>query len=121
MNIVKRVDVAAKLYEQALLPIFNHADISVCKKIVTACYKGGQRIMEYTNRGNYAPEVYLELRKFVSENCPGMYFGVGTIIDAPTAIQFIQMGADFIVSPILNQEMAKVCNRRKVLWIPGCG
>jgi len=50
-----------------------------------------------------------------------MILGVGSIVDAGTTSLYLQLGANFIVSPLLNPEMAKVCNRRKVLWSPGCG
>lgn len=116
-----RYKVIEAFYKQKLLPIFNHSDIDFCKHIIRACYDGGQRLLEYTNRGNFAHEVFAELSKYVKGEFPDLFFGAGTIIDAPTAALYLQMGADFIVSPILNEEMAKVCNRRKVLWVPGCG
>ena len=121
MSQFKRLDVALRLRETGLLPIFYHPDVEICKKVITACYNGGLRIIEYTNRDDFAHEKYAELRKFINKNLPDMMFGAGTIVDAPTASLYIQMGADFIVSPILNEEMAKVCNRRKILWVPGCG
>lgn len=118
---LKRIQVAEHLLQSGLLPIFYHQDTSVAKEIIKACYAGGLRIIEFTNRAAFAYEQFAQIRKFVTHEFPDMFLGAGTIVDAPTAVQYIQMGADFIVSPILNEEMAMVCNRRKVLWVPGCG
>ncbi|MBN1416601.1 MAG: bifunctional 4-hydroxy-2-oxoglutarate aldolase/2-dehydro-3-deoxy-phosphogluconate aldolase [Bacteroidales bacterium] len=116
-----RIETALKMKESGLVPVFYNADIDVCKNVVSACYKGGARIFEFTNRGDYAQEVFLELNQFVMKVMPDMIMGVGSVVDAVTAGLYIQLGANFIVSPILNEEMARVCNRRKILWSPGCG
>jgi 2-dehydro-3-deoxyphosphogluconate aldolase / (4S)-4-hydroxy-2-oxoglutarate aldolase len=116
-----RIETALTMKESGLVPIFYHADIAVCKKVVTACYKGGARIFEFTNRGDFAQDVFRELNQFVNHEMPDMIMGAGSVVDAATAVMFIQLGANFIVSPLLSEEMAKVCNRRKVLWLPGCG
>ncbi|MDA1122204.1 MAG: bifunctional 4-hydroxy-2-oxoglutarate aldolase/2-dehydro-3-deoxy-phosphogluconate aldolase, partial [Bacteroidetes bacterium] len=92
-----------------------------CKSVLRACYDGGVRIFEFTNRGEYAHEIFGELNKFAAKETPEMILGVGSIVDAGTTSLYIQLGANFIVSPILNPEMAKVCNRRKISWSPGCG
>lgn len=107
--------------EAGMVPIFYHPDVEVCKKLAMACYDGGVRAIEFTNRGDFAHEVFSELSKFVKAELPGMAIGIGSVIDAGTTSLYLQLGADFVVSPILNPEMAKVCNRRKVLWSPGCG
>jgi 2-dehydro-3-deoxyphosphogluconate aldolase / (4S)-4-hydroxy-2-oxoglutarate aldolase len=116
-----RIETALKMKESGLVPIFYHADITVCKNVVTACYKGGARIFEFTNRGDFAQDVFHELNRFVIKEMPDMVIGAGSMVDAATAGIYIQLGANFIVSPILNAEIAKICNRRKVLWAPGCG
>ena len=77
--------------------------------------------MEFTARGDFAFEVFLELNKYAIKELPGMIMGVGSITDAGAASMFMQMGANFIVTPSLREDIAKVCNRRKVLWSPGCG
>ena len=115
-----RIEVALKMKESGIIPVFYHPDIEVCKQVIKACYDGGLRVFEYTNRGDYAHEIFIDLSRYVQKNYPDMALGAGTIIDSPTAGLFIQSGADFIVSPLLNAEMAKICNRRKVLWSPGC-
>ena len=116
-----RIETALKMKESGLVPVFYHADITVCKNVASACYKGGARIFEFTNRGDFAQDVFRELNQFVIKEMPDMIMGVGSVVDAVTAGLYIQLGANFIVSPVLNEEMAKVCNRRKVLWSPGCG
>lgn len=116
-----RIEVAVKMKETGMVPVFYHKDVDVCKKVLNACYEGGVRVFEFTNRGDYAHEVFNELNKYAAEHLPEMIMGVGSVVDAGTTSLYIQMGANFIVSPILNAEMAKVCNRRKIAWSPGCG
>jgi len=107
--------------ETGIVPLYYSPDVEKCKKVAQACYNGGALAFEFTNRGDFAHEVFSELSKYVKKELPGMALGVGSVIDAGTASLYLQLGADFIVSPLLNPEMAKVCNRRKVLWSPGCG
>jgi len=116
-----RIEVALKMKETGLVPVFYHKDIDVCKKVLKACYDGGVRVFEFTNRGDYAHEVFNALNKYAAEEAPEMILGIGSVIDAGTTSMYIQNGANFIVSPVLNPEMAKVCNRRKISWSPGCG
>ena len=107
--------------ETGIVPVFYDDDLEVCKKIVEACYNGGAKVFEFTNRGDNAHSVFDELNRYVSAKFEGMILGVGSVIDAGTTSLYIQLGANFIVSPIVNAEMAKTCNRRKIGWMPGCG
>lgn len=116
-----RIEVALKMKETGIVPVFFHKDLEVCKEVVKACYEGGVRVFEYTNRGDYAHEIFSDLNKFAEKETPEMIMGVGSINEPGTASLYMQLGANFIVSPVLNPEMAKVCNRRKVSWSPGCG
>lgn len=116
-----RIDVVLKMKETGLVPLFYNSDIEICKKVVRACYSGGARVFEFTNRGDFAHEVFSELNKYVIRDIPGLIMGVGSVVDPATTSLYIQLGANFIVSPVLNEEMAKVCNRRKIAWLPGCG
>ena len=116
-----RIEVALKMAETGIVPVFFHKDIEICKKVVNACYKGGIRVFEFTNRGDFAHEVFAELIKWSTINTPEMILGIGSVVDPGTTSLYIQLGANFVVAPILNPEMAKVCNRRKVFWSPGCG
>ncbi len=116
-----RIEVVTKMKETGIVPVFYHGDIEVCKKVAEACYRGGIRVFEFTNRGDFAHEVFSELNKYATAEMPDLIMGVGTVLDAPTAVIYMQLGANFIVSPVLNAEIAKVCNRRKISWSPGCG
>jgi len=103
-----------------MVPLFFHSDIEVCKQVVKACYDGGARLLEFTNRGVFAHEVFTELSKYCKAELPGMVLGVGSVTDAATASLFMQCGASFVVTPALREDIAFACNRRKVLWSPGC-
>mgnify|MGYP003632313992 FL=1 len=107
--------------ETGLVPLFYHPDVDLGKKILKACYNGGARLIEFTARGDFAHEVFAELNKFVIKELPEMAVGVGSVTDAAAASLYMQMGANFIVTPSLREDIAVVCNRRKVLWSPGCG
>lgn len=107
--------------ETGMVPLFYHPNIELGKKVLKACYDGGARLMEFTARGDFAFEVFSELNKYALGELPGMIMGVGSITDAGAASMFMQMGANFIVTPSLREDIALVCNRRKVLWSPGCG
>lgn len=116
-----RIEAVTAMTETGLVPLFYHSDAEICKEVINACHKGGAKVFEFTNRGDFAHEVFAEVRKWAAKECPGLILGTGSVVDAATASIFMQMGADFIVSPVLNPEVARTCNRRKVLWIPGCG
>ncbi len=116
-----RIAVVLKMKETGMVPVFFHKDLAVCKEVIQACYEGGVRVFEFTNRGDFAHEVFSELNKFAEKETPELIMGVGSIVEPGTASLYMQLGANFIVSPVLNPEMAKVCNRRKVSWSPGCG
>lgn len=116
-----RLEVIKVMKETGMIPLFYHPDIDLGKKVLKACYDGGARLMEFTARGDFAFEVFSELNKYAVKELPGMILGVGSITDAAAASMFIQMGANFIVTPSFRKDIAIVCNRRKVLWSPGCG
>ncbi|RPI42227.1 MAG: bifunctional 4-hydroxy-2-oxoglutarate aldolase/2-dehydro-3-deoxy-phosphogluconate aldolase [Bacteroidetes bacterium] len=117
---MKRIDVVLKMRETGVVPLFYHPDEKICREVISACYRGGMKIFEFTNRGEFAHETFGSLARWSRENLPDLVLGVGTVVDSGTCSLYIQMGAKFIVSPLLNEDMAKTCNRRKVLWIPGC-
>lgn len=116
-----RLEVLQTMHGQGLVPLFYHPDIEVCKAVTAACYRAGSRLLEFTNRGDFAHEVFAELNKFALRELHGMALGVGSVTDAGTAALFLQLGANFIVSPALRDDVALTCNRRKVAYLPGCG
>jgi 2-dehydro-3-deoxyphosphogluconate aldolase/(4S)-4-hydroxy-2-oxoglutarate aldolase len=103
------------------VPLFYHSDVEVSKKVLKACYDGGARLMEFTSRGDFAFEIFGALNKYAIAELPGMILGVGSVTDAAAASLYMQLGANFIVTPVLREDIAIACNRRKVLWSPGCG
>ncbi len=116
-----RIEVARVMHETGMVPLFYHPDVELGKKVLKACYDGGARLLEFTARGDFAFDVFLELNRYAVKELSGMIMGVGSITDAAAASLFMQMGANFIVTPSLREDIALVCNRRKVLWSPGCG
>ena len=116
-----RLTVLNTITELGLVPVFYNGDVETAKRIVEACVAGGATVVEFTNRGDFAPQVFLELGQYFSEADPGVILGVGSVIDAPTAALYIAYGADFVVGPVLNPEIARLCNRRKIAYSPGCG
>lgn len=116
-----RMEVAQVMKETGMVPLFFHSDINLSKQVLKACYNGGARLMEFTARGDFAHEVFGELTKYAIKELPGMIMGVGSVTDAAAASLYMALGANFIVTPVLREDIAMVCNRRKVLWSPGCG
>ncbi len=110
-----------KMKDTGIVPLFYHSDIELSKRVLKACYDGGARVLEFTNRGDMAHEVFEGLIKYVNLELPEMALGVGSLTDQGTASLYMQMGANFVVTPVLREDIAIVCNRRKVLWSPGCG
>lgn len=116
-----KLSVLNKLAAAPMVPVFYNSDPEVTKAVIKACYEGGVRLFEFTNRGDYAHEVFAEVWKFVKTECPDLSLGVGSVVEPATASLYIQLGADFVVGPLFNPEVSKVCNRRGVPYIPGCG
>ena len=116
-----RHQVITEMHNSSMIPLFYDPDIEISKNIVQACYQGGARLLEFTNRGDFAHEVFRELIRFANESLPGMIIGVGSVTDAASASYYLMNGANFIVTPVFREDIAIVCNRRKVLWSPGCG
>ena len=116
-----KTTVLAKIAATGIVPVFYNGDAEVAKQVVKACYEGGVSAFEFTNRGDFAHEVFAEVGKFAARECPDMAVGVGSVVDAPTASLYIQLGACFVVGPLFNPDVAKVCNRRLIPYTPGCG
>jgi len=114
-------EVVGKILEIGLVPVFYEGDLETAKKIVHACYEGGAKVIEFTNRGDFAYQVFAELAKWCNKEYSDLILGVGTVIDPVTAAIYIDSGANFVVGPVFNAEIAKICNRRKISYSPGCG
>lgn len=116
-----KIAVMQKIGETGMVPVFYHKDSKVAKAVIKACYEGGVRAFEFTNRGDFAHEVFADCVKFAQTECPDLAMGVGSVVDAPTAALYIQLGACFVVGPLFNPDVSVVCNRRLIPYCPGCG
>jgi 2-dehydro-3-deoxyphosphogluconate aldolase/(4S)-4-hydroxy-2-oxoglutarate aldolase len=116
-----RLTVLNAVVETGLVPVFYNGDLEVAKQIVAACAGGGAKVVEFTNRGDRAWNVFIQLVEWAEKVQPDVILGVGSVIDAPTAALYIGNGANFVVGPVLNPEVARLCNRRKIAYMPGCG
>jgi 2-dehydro-3-deoxyphosphogluconate aldolase/(4S)-4-hydroxy-2-oxoglutarate aldolase len=116
-----RLKVLAAMIDQGVIPVFYHPDAEVCAKVIQACADGGAKCVEFTNRGDFAAHVFLELTRHFAKADPSVIMGVGSVVDAPTAGLYIANGANFVVGPMTNAEVARLCNRRGVAYSPGCG
>lgn len=116
-----RIQVCQAMATTAMVPVFYHNDLETSKQVLKACYEGGVRVFEFTNRGDFAHEIFGELVKWAAKECSEMILGIGSIVDAGTASLYLQLGANFVVGPLLNPDIFKVCNRRQVAYVPGCG
>jgi 2-dehydro-3-deoxyphosphogluconate aldolase/(4S)-4-hydroxy-2-oxoglutarate aldolase len=116
-----RLAVLNAVVENGLVPVFYSGDLEVVKQIVAACAEGGAKVVEFTNRGDRAWNVFTQLVEWAEKAQPDVILGVGSVIDAPTAALYIGSGANFVVGPVLNPEVARLCNQRKIAYMPGCG
>lgn len=115
-----KVEFINALKATGLIAVFYNEDLNVSKNVLKACYDGGIRVFEFTNRGDFAHEVFGALVKYATAELPGLILGAGSIIDPATAALYLQLGANFIVGPIFNPSIAPICNRRLVAYCPGC-
>lgn len=119
MATIDKDTIITLMQEVGVVPLFYHADSGIVKEVLKACYDGGARVFEFTNRGENAYDTFVELLKYVQEHLPGMALGIGTIYDADTARRFIDAGADFVVAPFMNPEVGSVCSEAGIPWLPG--
>ncbi len=117
----KRLDVLNAMMASGLVPVFYHGEVETAKKVAKAVADGGARLLEFTNRGDFAHQVFSELSRWCGRELPDLILGAGSIVDPGTASLYIGSGAHFIVGPVLNPDVAKLCNRRKIAYLPGCG
>jgi 2-dehydro-3-deoxyphosphogluconate aldolase/(4S)-4-hydroxy-2-oxoglutarate aldolase len=116
-----RLQTLNTMVDQGVVPVFFHPDTEVCFRVIQACANGGAKCVEFTNRGDFASEIFLEVTRRFAKADPSVVMGVGSVIDAPTAALYIARGANFVVGPMLNPEVGRLCNRRMIPYHPGCG
>jgi 2-dehydro-3-deoxyphosphogluconate aldolase/(4S)-4-hydroxy-2-oxoglutarate aldolase len=117
----KRLNVLQAMVQSGLVPVFYHQDLEVAKKVAEAVARGGAKVLEFTNRGEFAYTVFSELVQWGRQKLPELILGAGSVLDPGTAALYVNNGANFIVGPVLNPDVARVCNRRKIAYLPGCG
>jgi len=118
---VDRMTVLSAMIDRGVIPVFYHPDVEVCQRVIQACADGGAKCIEFTNRGEFAAHVFFEVTRHFAKADPSVIMGVGSVVDAPTAGVYIANGAKFVVGPLTNPDVAKLCNRRKIPYSPGCG
>lgn len=111
--------VYSRIEETPIVPLFFNADLTVAQHVLKACYDGGIRVFEFTNRGAEAPAIFAKLIDFCEKECPDLVLGIGTIFDAKQANEFISMGADFMLQPFTTPEVGEVCAKHDIPWMPG--
>jgi 2-dehydro-3-deoxyphosphogluconate aldolase/(4S)-4-hydroxy-2-oxoglutarate aldolase len=118
---VDRLVVLSTIIDQGVIPVFYHPDVEVCKDVIQACADGGAKCVEFTNRGDFAWNVFMEVNRYFAKADPSVIMGAGSVVDAPTTALYIANGANFVVGPVLNAEVARICNRHCIPYSPGCG
>lgn len=116
-----RLSVLTALQSQGVCPVFYHSDPETALSVIRACARGGAPVIEFTNRGDFAVDLFGEIARELSRTDPDIVLGIGSVLDAGTAAMFLNRAARFVVSPALVPEVAQVCNRRMVAYFPGCG
>jgi 2-dehydro-3-deoxyphosphogluconate aldolase/(4S)-4-hydroxy-2-oxoglutarate aldolase len=117
----RRLETLVMMKQTGLIPVFTTTDVDVARSVVAACVDGGARGVEFTNRGDRAHQVFTQLEEWAAAHKPDAVLGVGSIVDAPTAAMYIGSGANFVVSPMIDDDTARLCNSRKIPYSPGCG
>ncbi|MBN7816698.1 beta/alpha barrel domain-containing protein [Algoriphagus pacificus] len=109
-----------RMYGAGVMPIFFNPDESKCLKMLEMAYEGGVRVIEMVDRGAEAKSIFPAIRK-AADQMPDLYLGVGTIYHPAQAEVFLDMGAEFIVAPVMNPKLGEYCKNLDIPWIPGCG
>lgn len=113
-------EIASLVKQTGFMPLFTHTDLTVAQQVLKASYEAGVRLFEFTNRNSNSFDIFTELRKYCDKNLPGMVLGIGTIKNAAQAEKFVDAGADFLISPLILEEIQNVAVKHKKLWMPGC-
>ncbi len=111
--------VYGRFEETPIVPLFFNADLEISKNVLKACYDGGIRVFEFTNRGIEAPSIFAKLIEYVEKDCPDLVLGIGTVYDVKQASEFISMGADFMLQPFTTPAVGEICAKHDIPWMPG--
>lgn len=117
MNIKNVLD---QIISHPVIPVYYNDDVNTCLEVLGACYEGGIRVFEFTNRGEKALDNFKALQERRDTQYPDLMLGIGTIKTSIQASAYIKLKADFIVSPIVTRELAAITKQEGIFWIPGC-
>jgi 2-dehydro-3-deoxyphosphogluconate aldolase/(4S)-4-hydroxy-2-oxoglutarate aldolase len=108
------------IVQQGILPLYFNADETVSIETLRAIYRAGIKAVEYTNRGEAALKNFQAMVKVRDAEMKDMLIGVGTIKNVAQATDYINAGADFLVSPGYVAEVAEYTHAKGLLYAPGC-
>jgi 2-dehydro-3-deoxyphosphogluconate aldolase/(4S)-4-hydroxy-2-oxoglutarate aldolase len=120
MAVLKPSEMQKHILQEKFIPLYTHTDVDVCKNVMRICYENGIKVFEFTNRNTNSFDIFIELKQYRDAELPEMKIGIGTIKNAAQAKRFIEAGADFLISPVVLEEIQEVCEKENILWIPGC-
>ncbi|MFV9568863.1 bifunctional 4-hydroxy-2-oxoglutarate aldolase/2-dehydro-3-deoxy-phosphogluconate aldolase [Thermoanaerobacter mathranii] len=114
---MERIKIIQQIAENAVVAVIRAESKEEAKKVVEAIKKGGIKIIEITMTVPGAVDIIKELSDVYNDD--DVIIGAGTVFDPETARACILAGAKFIVSPSLNIETIKLCNRYRIPVMPG--
>lgn len=116
----KKEQVIQQIRHTGLLPLYYNDSKVVSIDTLKALYQSGIRVLEYTNRGENALANFKALKTIAATEMPDLLLGIGTVKTVESATDFIALGADFVVSPIVSPEVSNIVLAHNLAWIPGC-
>ena len=116
----KSQQVSDAIVKQGMLPLYFNADETTSIETLRALYSAGITALEYTNRGDAALANFKKMVAVRNADMPGLLLGVGTIKNLQQAEDYMQAGADFLVSPGFVKEVADYAVSKDIFYAPGC-
>ena len=121
MALISNIDCVEKeIISSGIIPLIDNKDYKISKSLCAIIIKSGCKIIEFGIRHKESINHYEKLSKIVRKESREVYFGAGTVIDIGQAEKIIEIGADFIISPGLDTDIAKLCHQNNIYYIPGC-
>ena len=118
---MRNQEIVDVLERAPIVPLYYHEDPATACSLMDACYLGGARALEFTNRGEHAMRVFTAMCKHRDANYPDMALGIGSISNTEQIQNFIDVGADFLVSPFISKSLADFAKSKDIFWTGGCG
>jgi 2-dehydro-3-deoxyphosphogluconate aldolase/(4S)-4-hydroxy-2-oxoglutarate aldolase len=108
------------IVQQGMLPLYFHADEQTTIEVLRALYRAGIKAVEYTSRGETAASNFTKMVAIRNAEMPDLLLGIGTIKNKKQAATYIEIGADFFISPGFVPEVAALLKEKEILYSPGC-